>query len=95
MTVRALQAQKALHVESGVTLASAGREDVILQLGAHTLLIAVESGVSRIRFTLPAAPRWDDNGEPLPPELAGNLRGIITEIARFWEQEPEFEIACR
>ncbi len=92
MTVRALRSQMALHVETGVTLAGAGREDMILRLGEHTLLIAVDRGTHRMRFTLPSAPRWDDDGEPLPPEVADNLRAIITEFALFWEQEPEFEV---
>lgn len=45
-----------------------------------------------MRFTLPSDPRWDDNGEPLPREVAENLRAIITEIALFWDLEPEFQI---
>ncbi|GAA2674522.1 MULTISPECIES: hypothetical protein [Actinoplanes] len=92
MTVRSLLSQKALHVESGVTLSSAGREDMALELGGHVLMIAVDRGQHRMRFTLPAAPRWDDTGEALPPEVAGELRAIITEIAVFWEQQPEFEV---
>jgi hypothetical protein len=90
MTVRALMSQKALHVESGVTLASAGREDMLLRWGEHSLMIGIDRGTHRMLFRLPAVLRWDDDGEPLPPELAENLREIITEISRFWEQEPEF-----
>jgi hypothetical protein len=92
MTVRALQSQEALHVESGVTLAGAGREDMLLRLGEHSLMIGIDRGTHRILFRLPPVLRWDDDGEPLPPEVAGNLREIITEIARFWQQEPEFWI---
>ncbi|AEV82993.1 hypothetical protein ACWT_1974 [Actinoplanes sp. SE50] len=92
MTVRSVMSQMALHVESGVTLAGAGREDMLLRLGEHSLMIGVDRGTHRIRYRLPARPRWDDNGEPLPPEIAGNLREIVTEISLFWGQEPEFLI---
>jgi hypothetical protein len=65
---------------------------MLLELGERSLMIAVDRGTRRIRYTLPAAPRWDDNGESLPPELAANLQSIITEISLFWEQQPEFLI---
>ncbi|GAA4600867.1 hypothetical protein BJY16_003687 [Actinoplanes octamycinicus] len=90
MTVRALESQLALHVESGVTLAGAGREDVLLRLGEHSVMIGVDHGSGQMLFRLPAEPRWDDNGELLPPDLAGNLREILGEISRFWKFEPVF-----
>jgi hypothetical protein len=92
MSVREVMSQMALHVETGVTLAGAGREDMVLELGEHSLMIPVDRGDHQIRYLIPAAPRWDDTGEPLPPEVADNLQAIITEISRFWGQEPEFVV---
>ncbi|MFI1990718.1 hypothetical protein [Actinoplanes sp. NPDC020271] len=92
MTVREVMSQMALHVESGLTLAGAGREDMLLSLGEHSLMIPVDRGDHRILYYLPAAPRWDDNGEPLPPGVGDKLQEIVAEISRFWEQEPEFRI---
>ncbi len=92
MTVREVLSQKALHVETGVTLGGVSRDDMILELGDHSLMIPVDRGDHRILYYLPAAPRWDDNGEPLPAGVGDNLREIVTEISRFWGQEPEFRI---
>lgn len=91
MTVRALQSQEAQHVESGAVLGSAGRDAMTLERDGHTMTIPVDRGVGQMLITLPAVPRWDD-GESLPPDLAEHLEPIITEIARFWKQEPEFRI---
>ncbi|WIM98509.1 hypothetical protein ACTOB_002110 [Actinoplanes oblitus] len=95
MTVRKLRPQLALHVESGVTLGSAGREEMELTSGEHVLTLPVERGERQMRFYLPTEPRWDDNGERLPPEIADNLQSIITEIALFWDREPSFRSIFR
>ncbi|GIE85242.1 hypothetical protein [Actinoplanes regularis] len=95
MTVRELHPQQALHVESGVTLGGAGREAMALRLGEHVLTLPVDRGYRQLRFFIPTEPRWDDDGELLPPEIADNLQAIITEIAVFWEQEPEFRSIFR
>lgn len=90
-----LMSQKARHVETGVTLAGAGRDDMILELGEHWLMIPVDREVHRIRYIIPATPRWDDTLEPLPPEVADNLQAIIAEISLFWDQEPEFLVRVK
>jgi hypothetical protein len=95
VTVREVRSQKALHVETGVTLAGAGREDMILEWGEHWLMIPVDRGDHEIRYIIPATPRWDDNLEPLPPEVADNLQAIITEISLFWNQQPEFLVRLK
>ena len=91
MTVRRLRSQEAQHVESGVVLGSLDRGTMSLELGENAMTVPVDRGLDRTCYILPATPRWDD-GEPVPPELAVQLQSIIAEIARFWGQEPEFEI---
>ena len=94
MSVRALHPQEAQHVESGAILGSAGRDAMTFEIAGLVMTIPVDRGDHRMRFTLPAIPRWD-NGDPISADLAERLQPIISEIARFWDQEPEFRVLLR
>ncbi|GAB1644297.1 hypothetical protein [Krasilnikovia sp. MM14-A1259] len=89
MTVRKLQSQAAQHVESGAILGGDGLEAMTLERDGRVMTISVDRGDHRMLFRLPAALCWDD-GEPLPDDLANNIQEIITEISRFWGQDPNF-----
>ena len=88
MAVRELRSQEAQH-DSGAILRSAGREAMQFELDGHVLTIDVDRGIGSDMFYLPATLRWDD-GAPVPPDIAAQIKPIITEVENFWGSAAEF-----
>lgn len=88
MAVRRLGNQSAQH-DSGAVVSSAGRWAVSIDYHGHRLTLDVERAVGHHLYYLPTSLKWDD-GTPIPPETAEELRDIVTQVEQFWGVQAEF-----